>query len=63
MLPDVQKYLPYLEGMNRTEAQKVELIHMLWGYVYGHGLRAFGMDSVQQALEAKQAADSRSETV
>lgn len=63
MLPDVQKYLPYLEEFELTEEQKVELIHILWGYVLDHGLRAFGMNSVQQVLEARQLPDSSNAAV
>lgn len=49
MLPDIKKYLPYFEGYNLTEAQKVDLIHNVWAIMECFADRAFGLNPVQQA--------------
>ena len=58
MCPDYRKYLPYLEGTDLTEAQKVELIHSVWTIMESFADRAFGLHPAQQARAVGIAPDS-----
>lgn len=48
MQPDINKYLPMLEGMDLSYDQKVELIHDLWHIMESFVDRAFGIHPDQQ---------------
>lgn len=48
MLPDLEKYRPYLDGYDMTEAQKDEFIHTLWTIMEAFADRAFGLHPAQQ---------------
>ncbi len=48
MQPDVNKYLPMLDGMDLTREQKTELIHDLWHIMQSFVDRAFGSHPLQQ---------------
>lgn len=58
MPPDLQKYLPYVEAFDLTEAQKAELIHSVWYLMEGFVDRAFGEDSTQRCVAAQASLDS-----
>ncbi len=58
MRPDLQKYLPYVEAFDLTEAQKAELIHSVWSLMEGFVDRAFGDDPVQLCLAEQASLDS-----
>lgn len=47
MPPDLDKLRPYVDRFDLTEAQKVELIHTMWGMMESFVDRAFGLDSAQ----------------
>ena len=61
MQPDVEKYLPYLDGHDLTEARKVELIHSIWRITESFADRAFGLHPVQLAKAQEEAADSNAQ--
>lgn len=48
MKPDIDKYLPMLDGMDLNKEQKIELIHDLWHIMQSFVDRAFGMHPLQQ---------------
>ena len=62
MQPDIEKYRKYVDKFDLTEDQKVELIHTVWRIMESFVDRAFGIDSVQQILEAREAGDSIDES-
>jgi len=47
MLPDIEKYLAYLEGGELTRAQKEEMIRTVWGLMEASIDKAFGLHPVQ----------------
>ena len=48
MKPDLEEYLPYLEGSDMNEAQKAEFIHTVWTIMESFVDRAFGQHPGQQ---------------
>lgn len=48
MKPDIDKYLPMLDGMDLSKEQKIELIHDLWNIMQSFVDRAFGVHPLQQ---------------
>lgn len=48
MKPDIDKYLPMLDGMDLSREQKVQLIHDLWNIMQSFVDRAFGIHPLQQ---------------
>jgi hypothetical protein len=58
MPPDLEKYRPYVDGFDLTEAQKVELIHTLWAIMESFVDRAFGLPSGQQECASRRLSDS-----
>ena len=59
MEPDIEKYLPYVENLDLTKEEKIELIHMLWTIIESHADSAFDMNPVQQAIALADAEDAR----
>lgn len=51
---DLREYLQHLEGLNISEAQKLELLQTLWSIMSAFVDLAFGTDPVQQVLPAKE---------
>ena len=47
MLPDLEKYRPYVDGFDMMEDQKTELIHTLWGIMESFADQAFGLHPVR----------------
>ncbi|WP_439630004.1 hypothetical protein [Shinella sp.] len=45
MKPNIEKYRRYVDALNLSEDQKVELIESVWRLVEGFADRAFGHDS------------------
>lgn len=48
MRPDLQKYLPYVEAFDLTEAQKADLLCALDTMMASFADRAFGLHPAQQ---------------
>lgn len=48
MKPDINKYLPMLDGMDLSREQKIKLIHDLWHIMQSFVDRAFGVHPLQQ---------------
>lgn len=48
MPPDLEKYRPYVDGFDLSEAQKAELIHSVWAIMESFADRAFGLHPVQR---------------
>jgi len=51
MPPDIEKYHRFVAHFDIPDAQKHELIHIVWRMMQSFTDRAFGDDSVQQCLE------------
>ncbi|MBB4286082.1 hypothetical protein [Roseospira goensis] len=47
MRPELEKYRPYVDGFDLTEAQKAELIHTLWTIMEAFADQAFGLHPAQ----------------
>jgi hypothetical protein len=54
MQPDINKYLPMLDGMDLSREQKTDLIHDLWHIMEGFVDRAFGTHPLQQCSNKNQ---------
>lgn len=50
MLPDLEKYRPYIAELDLTPAQQDKLIHSLWLVMESFADQAFGIHPAQQAL-------------
>jgi len=48
MQPDVNKYLPMLEGLDLSKEKKIDLIHDLWRIMEVFVDRAFGIHSAHE---------------
>jgi len=48
MQPDINKYLPMLEGLDLSHEKKIDLIHDLWRIMESFVDRAFGIHPTQQ---------------
>jgi len=62
MHPDIEKYLPYLDGFDLSKDEKIEFIHTAWIVSESYLDRALGDDPVQLALRertSKRAIESR----
>ncbi len=57
MKPDINKYLPMLDGMDLTHEQKIEIIHDLWHIMQNFVDRAFGAHPLQQCRDKKEFSD------
>ncbi len=55
---DLREYLVHLDGMNLSEAQKIELLQTLWPIMSAFVDLAFDTDRVQQALPSAVACDT-----
>ena len=55
---DLDKYRPYVDGFDLSEAQKDELIHTLWSIMEAFADQAFGLHPAQQIPAALSADDS-----
>jgi len=53
MSPDIEKYRKYVDHFDIPEAQKIEMIHIVWRMMQSFVERAFGDDPVQQCLDLK----------
>lgn len=51
--PDLREYLPHLDGLSISEAQKAELLQALWSTMSTFVDLAFGTDPGQQVLAAR----------
>lgn len=49
---DTKKYLPYLEDCDITEAQKAELLSVLWSIMRGFVELGWGVNSIQTFIPA-----------
>lgn len=52
MKPDLDKYMPHVEGFEISDEAKRELLHAVWSVLENFVDREFGYDSAQQALDA-----------
>ena len=57
MKPDIDKYLPMLDGLDLTHDQKIDLIHDLWRIMQGFVDRAFGINTVHSYRNKNQITD------
>lgn len=62
MKPDINKYLPMLDGMDLTHEQKIELIHDLWHIMQNFVDRAFGVHPLQQCRDKNKISDLHDST-
>jgi hypothetical protein len=46
--PDIEKYLPYVDHLDLTQEEKIELIHTVWHICETFVDRAFGLHPSQQ---------------
>lgn len=46
--PDIDKYLPYVDHLDLTKEEKIELIHTVWHISEAFVDRAFGLHPSQQ---------------
>jgi len=51
MQPDIDKYLPFLDGYDLSRDEKIEFIHTAWMVSESCLDRALGEDLVQMALQ------------
>ena len=58
---DLDKYRPYVDGFDLSEAQKDELIHTLWTIMEAFADQAFGLHPAQQIPASLMADDSTAE--
>ncbi len=54
MQPDLETYLPYMDGLDLTLAQKKDIIHTVWAFMESQVDQVFGVHPVQQACEKVQ---------
>lgn len=57
MQPDINKYLPMLEGLDLSHEKKIDLIHDLWRIMEGFVDRAFGIHPSQQCSDKNHKTD------
>ena len=57
MRPDINKYLPMLDGYDMNHEQKVQFIHDLWHVMESFVDQAFGVHPVQQVGNKKSKRD------
>lgn len=50
--PDIEKYLPFVEEFDVTDAQKIEFLQTLWSIMSAFVDLGWGVDSVQRILPA-----------
>ncbi len=53
MTLDIEEYIPYLEGLAMSRANKEQMIRIVWGFMESHIDQAFGLHPVQQAQNCK----------
>ena len=51
MKPDLNKYLPMMDGYDMTHEQKIQFIHDLWHIMESFVDRAFGTHPLQQCSD------------
>lgn len=49
MLPDIDKYMPYLDEFDMSREEKADLIRTVWGFVEAYADKAFGLHPCQEA--------------
>lgn len=57
MKQNLEQYLPYLEGLDLSKAEKYALIEVIVSIMTGFVDMAFGLDSTQQAIAARKGCD------
>lgn len=62
MQPDINKYLPMLDGMDLSREQKIELIHDLWHIMESFVDRAFGIHPEQFITKKNHVSDLQDST-
>ena len=60
MALDVEKYKPFLAGMNLSEQEQTELIKNVWAILEGFVDQAFGQHPIQQCGRALEHSDLQS---
>lgn len=53
MKPDFEKYRQFVDDFDLPEAEKIELINTIWNVMESFVDRAFGINSSQQAIAAR----------
>lgn len=62
MQPDINKYLPMLDGMDLSHEQKIELIHDLWHIMESFVDHAFGIHPEQFITKKNRVSDLQDST-
>lgn len=47
MIPDIDKYLPFLDQYDWPKKDKIEIIHAVWRMMEAQADKAFGLSAVQ----------------
>jgi len=50
---DIDRYLPFLKGMDISQDQKISILHTVWGMMESQVDQAFGKHQVQLAKESR----------
>lgn len=62
MQPEIETYLPYLDGLDLTLEQKTEIIHTVWNFMESQVDQAFGIHPVQEIIDCREKTISRNTT-
>ncbi len=54
MQPNLETYLPYMDGLDLTLAQKKEIIRTVWSFMESQVDQAFGVHPVQDILDCRE---------